>query len=182
MISVKAKLFLGGIENGVCSPFFDKDGNLHAILQSTGDIVQIDSTTGEIECIHSTDGQPGGATFDDQGMLYVADFAHGAVLAVQNEQQDIVVAVYEDKPLKGPHSIIYANSSIYFSDSGPLGETGLHSPTGSLFSISSSPSGQILKPISLGNLANPTGIAVSPDGSFMYVYFSNINLGIETLN
>ena len=54
-----------------------------------------------------------------------------------------------------------------------MGETGLQSPEGSLFVISNGPTGQILKPISLGNLAGPTGIAVSSDGMFMYVLFSN---------
>jgi hypothetical protein len=43
----------------------------------------------------------------------------------------------------------------------------VQAPDGSLFVISNSPSGQILKPISLRNLAGPTGIAVSPDGKFM---------------
>jgi len=81
----------------------------------------------------------------------------------------LIVGVYEDKPLKGPNSIFINNGDIYFTDSGSFGETGLHSATGSLFTISNSPSGQILKPISLGNLAYPAGIAVTADGKFMLV-------------
>ena len=59
------------------------------------------------------------------------------------------------------------NGNLFFTDSGPMGETGFQSPEGSLFVISKGPTGQILKPISLGNLAGPTGIAVSSDGMFM---------------
>jgi sugar lactone lactonase YvrE len=61
------------------------------------------------------------------------------------------------------------NGNIFFTDSGPFGDTGLHNPTGSLFTISNSPSGQILKPICLGNLAYPAGLAVTGDGQFIYV-------------
>ena len=48
-----------------------------------------------------------------------------------------------------------------------MGETGLHSPTGSVFTIANSPSGQILRPISLNNLAYPSGIAVTRVRKFM---------------
>lgn len=101
-------------------------------------------------------------------MLFVADFGHAAILAVRKDgHHELVVGVYEDKPLKGPSSIFMSSGDIFFTDSGSFGETGLHSPTGSLFAISNSPSGQILKPISLGNLAYPSGIVVSADGKFM---------------
>jgi aspartate beta-hydroxylase len=164
----RATPFLEGVGYDVCCPFFDDADNLHYILQNSGEIITIDSS-GQAERLHCTNGQASGATFDSQGALYVADFAHAAILAVQpyENQQEIVVGVYEDKPLKGPHSIDSFNDSIFFTDSGPLGETGLHSPEGSLFVISSISSGQILKPISLGNLAGPSGIAISPDGKFM---------------
>lgn len=102
-------------------------------------------------------------------MLYVADFGHAGILAVRKDgNQELVVGVYEDKPLKGPNSIYLSNGDIFFSDSGTFGETGLQSATGSLFAISNSPSGKILKPISFANLAYPSGIAVSSDGKFMY--------------
>ncbi len=168
MSSSRATLFLSGIGNDICSPFFDNSGTLHALFQNSGDIVSISSSNGEITTLHNTGGQPNGAAFDAEGTLFIADFAHGAVLSVQSDgNQDSIVTVYEDKPLKGPNSIVCSSDAIYFTDSGPLGETGLHSPSGSLFCISNSPNGQLLKPLSLGNLANPSGIAASPDGNFM---------------
>jgi len=165
-------VFVDGLGNDICCPFVDQENNLFFILQDSGEVIAIDPL-GDTELIHCTSGQPSGAVFDDQGILYISDFAHGAVLAVHeagNDQQELVVGVYEDKPLKGPHSIVAgSDGNLFFTDSGPLGETGLQAPDGSLFVISNSPSGQILKPISLRNLAGPTGIAVSPDGKFIYL-------------
>ena len=166
-VNKTANVFISGIGNDICCPFFDKNGKLHILYQNSGSIKTINSV-GNTQNICNTEGQPSGACFNSEGILYVSDFGHSAVLAIQNDgQQDLIVGVYEDKPLKGPNSIYIQNGDIFFTDSGAFGETGLHSPTGSLFIISNSPNGQILKPISLGNLAYPSGIAVSSDGKFM---------------
>ena len=47
--------------------------------------------------------------------------------ALVSGEQEVIVGVYEDKPLKGPNSIIQDyKGNIYFTDSGPQGETGLN--------------------------------------------------------
>jgi len=79
------------------------------------------------------------------------------------------VGIYEDRPLKGPNSICCVGSSVLFSDSGPLGETGLHNPTGSVFCIKNG----VLFPLALNTLAHPTGIAAF--GSFVYVAEQSYN-------
>ena len=163
----KATSFVSGVGNDICCPFFNIDGKLHAVRQSAGTIITIDGV-GNTQSICSTGGQPSGAVFTEDGILYASDFGHSAILSMQRDgQQDLVVGVYEDKPLKGPNSISIANGDIFFTDSGSFGETGLHNPTGSLFTISNSPSGQILKPVALETLAYPAGIALSRDGRFM---------------
>jgi sugar lactone lactonase YvrE len=104
----RAAVFVDGLGNDICCPFVDQENNLFFILQDSGEVIAIDPL-GDTEMIHCTSGQPSGAAFDDQGILYISDFAHGAVLAVHeagNDQQELVVGVYEDKPLKGPHSIV----------------------------------------------------------------------------
>jgi sugar lactone lactonase YvrE len=165
----KATMFVSGIGNDLCCPFLSPQGKLHAIRQNSGSVVTIDNV-GNTQVVYSTGGQPSGAVFTNDGALYVSDFGHSAVLSIQSDgQQDLVVGVYEDKPLKGPHSIFIAKNEVFFTDSGTFGETGLHNRTGSLFTISSSPSGQILKPLALETLAYPSGIAVSHDGKFVYV-------------
>lgn len=46
-------------------------------------------------------GQPAAAVFDTDGHLYVADPAAGAIIEVDaSGRKDIVVAAYEDRPLK----------------------------------------------------------------------------------
>lgn len=109
-----ATVFVEGVGNDVCCPFVDQEDNLFYLLQETGEVIAIDPS-GETERIHCTNGQPSGATFDEQGILYISDLAHGAVLAVHeagNDQQEFVVGVYEDKPLKGPHSIVAGKNKL----------------------------------------------------------------------
>ena len=101
---------------------------------------------------------------------YAADHAHAAILSVEQSESQPIVKVYEDKPFKGPHSIVFdSTGNMYFTDSGPFGETGLQNPTGSCFCVTASQEGQILKPLALNSLAYPTGLALSPDERMVYV-------------
>ena len=54
---------------------------------------------------------------------------------------------------------------MFFTDPGPEGDTGLHNPLGSVFVLT----GRILRPIALRCLAYPTGIALSPTESALFV-------------
>lgn len=107
----RASVFVEGVGNDVCCPFVDHEDNLFFVLQESSEIIAIDPS-GQTEVIHSTNGQPSGAAFDDQGILYIADFAHCAVLTVPeagNDQQESIVEMYENIPLKGPNSICTGN-------------------------------------------------------------------------
>ena len=64
------------------------------------------------------------------------------------------------------------NNCLFFTDSGPMGETSLENPTGSIFAIDLTVS--MLKPIVYGKLAHPSGLAMSPSENVLYV--------AETLN
>jgi len=161
----KATLFVKGIGSDICSPFFSAVGKLHVVRQSSGTIMSVDNS-GNTQTICCTNGQPSGAAYNAEGILYVADFGHNGVLSMQQDgQQDMVVGVYEDKPLKGPSSISISSDDIYFTDSGSFGDTGLHSRTGSLFAIVN----RILKPLSYESMAYPSGLAVSKNNKIIYV-------------
>ena len=74
------------------------------------------------------------------------DFAHAAVLLVKDDAANahghlgqphqlsshpqaplVIVNEYEGKSLKGPNSAIFdSTGQLFFTDSGPLGETGLY--------------------------------------------------------
>ncbi len=72
--------------------------------------------------------------------------------------------------VQGPSSVaIDGEGSLYFTDSGPLGETSLHAPHGSCYVISGPAKGQILRPLARNCLAHPCGIALSPEGDIVYV-------------
>lgn len=167
---IVAEPFLTDLGNkDLCSPFFGGNNTLHVCLQNSGEVLRV-SPSGQLTKFHCTQGQLSGSCFDTQGMLYCADFAHGAVLkSAGDAEQDVVVAVYEDRPLRGPNSVICVNNTVIFTDSGPRGETGLHNPSGSVFCIKNG----LLVPVSFGNLAYPTGLA--SHAGFLYVCEQSMN-------
>eukprot|EP01029_Cantina_marsupialis_P027622 TRINITY_DN773098_c0_g1_i1.p1 TRINITY_DN773098_c0_g1~~TRINITY_DN773098_c0_g1_i1.p1 ORF type:complete len:203 (-),score=41.88 TRINITY_DN773098_c0_g1_i1:167-775(-) len=81
-----------------------------------------------------------------------------------------IVKDYEGETLKGPNTLEFdSTGDLYFTDSGPFGETGLHSATGSVFCITGGPDGQILRPLALNCLAGPHGIALNEEQGCIYV-------------
>ena len=72
------------------------------------------------------------------------------------------------RPFKGPSALaLDSASNIFFCDSGPLGETTLQRPKGSVFMISAE--GQLLQPLVLESLAHPCALALAPDEGALYV-------------
>ena len=84
-------------------------------------------------------------------------------------ESEVMVQEYESKPFVGPTDVVFdGRRNMFFTDSGPFGETTLSSPRGSLFAVVESPDGgQVLKPIALESLAHPAGLCLSPDGACM---------------
>jgi sugar lactone lactonase YvrE len=157
-------------------PTEDQEGNLYAV-STNGDVYQV--TEGQMEVAFPTGGQPTGLVFDHQGSSFIADMAHQAILSqtVTDNRIEItpVIKDFDGKPLKGPNSMILSekNNALFFTDSGPLGETSIESPNGSVFAIDLSVS--MLKPIIDSKLAHPCGIALSLDESIIYVAETGMN-------
>jgi sugar lactone lactonase YvrE len=80
-----------------------------------------------------------------------------------------VIKDFDGSALKGPNSMFLSEktNSLFFTDSGPLGESSLENPSGSLFVIDLHVS--MLKPIIYGSLAHPAGLAMNADQSILYV-------------
>lgn len=80
-----------------------------------------------------------------------------------------VIKDFDGSALKGPNSMYLSETtnSLFFTDSGPLGESSLENPCGSLFVIDLTVS--MLKPIIYGSLAHPAGLAMNSDGNILYV-------------
>jgi sugar lactone lactonase YvrE len=99
--------------------------------------------------------------------------AHQAILSQTFTENRIeitpVIKDFDGNALKGPNSMVLAEKSniLYFTDSGPLGETGIDNPTGSIYAIDLGVS--MLKPVIVGKLAYPYGIAISRDENAIYI-------------
>ena len=126
-----------------------------------------------MEIAFSTGGQPTGLVFDMQGSSFIADLAHQAILSqtVTDMRIEItpVIKDFDGNALRGPNSMVLSEkqNSLFFTDSGPLGETNLENPNGSIFAIDLGVS--MLKPILYGKLAHPCGLALNPDENILYV-------------
>lgn len=151
-------------------PTEDSEGNLFAV-STNGDVYQVNE--GQMEVAFSTGGQPTGLVFDQHGSSFIADQAHQAILSqtVTDNRIEItpVIKDFDGHALKGPNSMVLSekNNLLFFTDSGPLGESSLESPCGSIFAIDLSVS--MLKPVIFGKLAHPSGVALSPSENTLYV-------------
>lgn len=141
-------------------------------VSTNGDVYQMTSE-GAMEVAFSTGGQPTGLVFDMQGSSFIADMAHQAILSqtVTDLRIEItpVIKDFDGNNLKGPNSMVLSekNNSLFFTDSGPMGETNLENPCGSIYAIDLGVS--MLKPIVYGKLAHPSGLALSPNENILYV-------------
>ncbi|TMW59497.1 hypothetical protein Poli38472_004566 [Pythium oligandrum] len=162
--------------SNICSPFTSPDPHdvaIYYVSAGTGEIYAYSPPQGTHTSVVFSGGEPYGAKFDASGRLHIADCAHTALLRVDDSgQPGVMVKNYEEKSFRGPSSLAFGeNETIYFTDSGPMGETTLERPRGSVFCISPSPSGgQMLRPLAWECLAHPSAIATSPtDTKVLYV-------------
>ncbi|EEY54687.1 uncharacterized protein PITG_20033 [Phytophthora infestans T30-4] len=155
----------------ICSPLVASDGSIYYVSAGTGEVFQYQPPDTHAPVVFSG-GEPLGAQFDHQGRLHLADCGHAAILRVDDAVEPcVMVKTYEERAFRGPSDIAFAqDNTLFFTDSGPLGETTLEKPRGSVFCIASSPSGgQVLRPLVMECLAYPWGIAVSPDNGALFV-------------
>jgi len=179
---------LGRHDSPVTSPTFGPSGDLFAISAS-GDIFRY-SGGADFDAEFTAESwgnnfcQPCGLEFDSQGVGFVCDAAHQAIFRiVRVESEDGVarqeiepyVREYEQSQFLGPNSLCLSRQTgmLYFTDSGPFGETSLQNPKGSVFAIN--PATQLLLPICLSTLAHPCGLALSPDEKNIYVAETAMN-------
>jgi sugar lactone lactonase YvrE len=130
-------------------------------------------TDGQITTSFSTGGQPTSLVFDNEGSAFIADMGYQAVLSKTTLDDKIEIAPvikdFDGAPLKGPNSMALSakNNILFFTDSGPMGETTIDNPKGSVFAIDLSVS--MLKPVLVERLAHPSGIAINPTETVLYV-------------
>eukprot|EP00919_Chromeraceae_sp_WS-2016_P068156 GHVR01161430.1.p1 GENE.GHVR01161430.1~~GHVR01161430.1.p1 ORF type:complete len:238 (+),score=22.93 GHVR01161430.1:24-737(+) len=165
----------------VTSPTFGANGDLF-VVATTGDILRysgniIDGQEISVEPWGSSSGQPMGLALDTRGAAIVCDSAHQCLLRIRKVVEDgqtkqemlPYFSEYEGQAMLGPNSVVVAptTGSLFFTDSGHLGESSLASPQGSVYQVHSN--SQILLPLLHRCLAHPAGICLSPDEQILYV-------------
>mmetsp|Transcript_11299 Transcript_11299/g.28486 ORF Transcript_11299/g.28486 Transcript_11299/m.28486 type:complete len:291 (-) Transcript_11299:84-956(-) len=148
------------------------EARIWACCAASGKVVRLDADhlDARSTLALSTRGSPSGVALEGENTIFVADLEHGALLKADAASGKFspMVQDYEGERLLGPSSVaIGADRTIYFTDSGPLGESSLESPRGSVFAISRDENGQILRPLALHCLAHPCGVC--PVGNHVYV-------------
>ena len=137
------------------------DGGLQQIAEGKA------LTEADANLFVDTRGEPVSLCFSvEQKSAYIADIAHKAVLYVDsNGSVETLVNEYEGCPLLGPSSIaLGTDGTIFFTDSGPFGETSIQRPMGSVYAIKRDQHGSRLVPLLHNCLAHPCAIAVSSHG------------------
>lgn len=157
--------FADGLDHpeGVC---WGLDGYLYAGGEA-GQIYRVNPDSGEHNVIANTGGFILGLAFDGNGNLYVCDNGNDCV---QKITPDGTVSVYSsgapDRAIRVPNYPVFdANGNLYVSDSG-----GHHERNGCLFRIK--PNGET-EVISTEINQFPNGLAISPDGEWLYIVLSN---------
>lgn len=171
----------------ITSPTFGPQGDLFSISTS-GEIFRytgsLEHDDWNVESWGDSSGQPFGLVFNSAGAAFVCDAAHQAIFRITRtegedgqprQQIEPYVREYEQAQFLGPNSLCLSQSTgmLYFTDSGPFGETSLQNPRGSVFAIN--PSTQLLIPLCLHTLASPCGLALSPDEKSIYVAETAMN-------
>lgn len=143
---------------------FDPEGVPWAVGVLNGNVMKV--VDGKCEVQINTGGQPNGAKFARDGRLILADKQLG-ILAFDRSTKALTVLAnaYKRENFRGVNDLVIDTSGgIYFTE--PYGSSILD-PNGRVFYLSPGPD----KKVSLvaASIAFPNGIALSPDGSKLYV-------------
>jgi sugar lactone lactonase YvrE len=175
-------------ESAMASPVYDKSGVLYVTSPETGEIIKIDISgdAGNIRASPSTfgftDGFPLGIVFDSTGALFCVDCSHKALLSRPTDEKvfRILASSCENRPFLGPNALACDSAgNVFFLDGGADGETGIDRPRGSLYQVSIAT--MALRPILNQCLALPSALAVSKDGSVLYVAEAALNRVLRLL-
>lgn len=145
-----------------------RDGYLYAGGEA-GQIYRVHPDTGDHSIIANTGGFILGLAFDGNGTLYACDNGNDCV---QKITPDGRVTVYSrgapGRPMSVPNYPAFdAAGNLYVSDSG-----GHHEYNGCLFRIK--PGGET-EVLSTEINQFPNGLAISPDGEWLYIVLSNLS-------
>jgi gluconolactonase len=146
------------------------DGTFYLADVPYGRIFKISPDLNEWSELLHYGGEPHGLALARQGELLIADYTNGILSAdLSSGTIEVVCNRHNGKPFKGLSDLtIDDNSALWFTDPG---RTSLSDPTGRLFRLTP---GHDLACV-VDNIPYPNGIAISPDGTFVYIAVTRAN-------
>lgn len=151
----------------VQAPAVENGGSLVVTSCTAGTLLKLEN--GTLVPLIETEGNPCGVFVDrTSNDIFLADVARQAILKAERGADNTLqltqfVDQFEGKPFRGPnHVCIDPDGEIFFTDSGPRGDTGLANPKGSIYRTVQSR--QQLVPLCATGLASPSGITISREG------------------
>lgn len=142
-----------------------RDGTLWVVDLLSGNVLSVDDA-GVCTVEGNTGGQPNGAKFHRDGRLFIADKQLGIVaFDPATDEQELVVNSHRSERLRGVNDLVFdADGGIYFTE--PYG-SGALKPNGRVFYLPPGDNAQL--EVVADTLAFPNGIALSSDGTALYV-------------
>lgn len=152
------------------SPCFDKEGRLWLVDVPYGRIFRIERD-GNWTLAYSYDGEPHAIRPLGERQYLVADYRRGLLKYHDGDGVlDPVCTSINSEPFRGLSDLfIAANGDAWFTDPG---RTSLSDPTGRLFRYRAG-TGRL--DLVLANVPYPNGVALSPDGRFVYLAATRAN-------
>ncbi|MBT4125533.1 MAG: SMP-30/gluconolactonase/LRE family protein [Chloroflexi bacterium] len=145
-------------------PAIDSSGQLHLVSAEDAAILRV-SNKGDITEVASTGGRPNGLVFNSTGDMFVADAKLKAILRIDKSgKSEVFVDEYEGTALGGPNDLCFLpNGDLLFTD--PIRRPQPDPAISPVYRVT--PEGKVSA--FANELAYPNGIAVSVDGTQVYV-------------
>lgn len=151
----------GGFLEG---PNFDSNGHLWSVDYKGGNIVEV--AGGACRIVANTGGMPNGSRFHPDGRLFIADARRGLLIFDPHDRSITVrAATVAGKPIVGGNDLVFdKGGGLYMTV--VAGASALR-PTGMVVYLA--PGERDEPQILADGLAFPNGLALSPDGTRLYV-------------
>lgn len=147
--------------------FFDADGALWLCDVPGGRIFRV-TADGRWELARSYEGEPHSMRFAPDGRMLVVDYRLGLV-ALRGSDVEPIATEIDGVPFLGLSDMCLGpDGTLWFTDSG---RTSLSAPHGGVCCLT--PDGSLRRVLDC--IAYPNGIALSPDGAFVYVASTRAN-------